>query len=109
MKAGRVDHHVVQVLAAHAGVVHDDHIARGKAVQPKALNAVLHGNAQVGQKDGQAARVLADHAALGVNEAAAKVAHLVDHHVVGRLAQRQRHFFGVGDQGVGDHLQRDGV
>ena len=45
----------------------------------------------------------------GVDQAAAIVAHLVDHHVVGGLAQRIRHLVGIGDDGVAHDLDGDGM
>ena len=109
VKAGCVDDHIVQVLATHARMVHDHHVTGRKAVQAIAFDAVLNRQTQVGQKDRQPAFVLANHASLHIDQAAAKVAHLVNHHVVGRLAQRQGHFFRIGDERMGHHLLGDRV
>src|SRR5690606_29268909 len=40
----------------------------------------------------------------GVDQAAAIVAHLVDHHVVGRLGQHVGHLVAIGDDGVAYHF-----
>src|SRR5262249_59491149 len=41
--------------------------------------------------------------------AAAEVAHLVDHHVVGGLAQCPRHLVGIGIDGIAHDLDGDGI
>ena len=50
METRGVHHDIVQMLPAHPGVIHDDHIARVKAVQAIAFDAIEHGNAQIGEK-----------------------------------------------------------
>jgi hypothetical protein len=109
MEAGGVDHHVVEMLPADLAVIHDDDIARREAGEPVALDPVLHGDAEIGEEDRQATLVLRDHAALRIDQSAAEIAHLVDHHVVGRLAQRRRHLVGVGIDGVAHDFDRDGI
>jgi hypothetical protein len=109
VEAGRIDHDVVEMLPAHAAMIHDDDVAGRKTREPVARDAVLHRDAEVGEEDRQAASVLRDHAAVGVDQPAAEVAHLVDHHVVGGLAQRRRHLVGIGVDGVAHDLDGDGV
>ena len=109
MKTRGVDDHIVQMLPTHRGMVHDDHVPGLEAFEAVALDPVHHGDAQIGQKDGQSSFVLTNHVALGVNETAAKIPHLVHHHVVGRFAQGQGHFFRKCDQRMGDHFKGDGV
>ena len=107
VEAGRIDHHVVEMLAADLALVHHDHVAGREAVEPVALDAVGDRDAEIGEEDRQAAAVLRDHPRLGVDQPAAIVAHLVDHHVVGGLGQRVRHLVGIGDDGVAHDLDGD--
>ena len=109
MKTRGIDHDVVQMLTADLGMVHDHRITRLEAVETVALDPVEHRSPQIGQEDGQPALVLADHPPFGVDQPAAIIAHLVDHHVVGGLAQRRRHVFRIGDQRVAHHFKRHGV
>src|SRR5207248_8010884 len=62
-----------------------------------------------GEEDRQAALVLRDHAALAVDQTTAEIAHLVDHHVVGGLAQRRGHLIGIGVDGIAHHLDGHGI
>ena len=107
VEAGRIDHDVVEVLAADLALVHHHHVAGREAVEAVARDAVGDRDAEVGEEDRQAAAVLRDHARLRVDQAAAIVAHLVDHHVVGGLRQRVRHLVGIGDDGVAHDLDGD--
>ena len=95
------------MLAADLALVHDDDVAGREAVEPVARDAVGHRDAEIGEEDRQAAAVLRDHPRLRVDQPAAIVAHLVDHHVVGGLAQRVRHLVGIGDDGVAHDLDGD--
>ena len=79
---GRVDAHVVQVLAGHPLVIGDDHVARREAVSAVLGHAVLDDHAEVGHEVGYAAQVLGQQPAVHVQQRAAVVADLVDHHVV---------------------------
>src|SRR5262249_49108819 len=109
VEAGRVDHDIVEMLPAHETVVHDDDVAWREAAEAIALDAVLHRDAEVGEEDRQAALVLRDHSAFAIDQTAAEVAHLVDHHVVGGLAQCARHLVGIGIDGVAHDLDGDGI
>src|SRR5208282_3281555 len=71
--------------------------------------AVLHRHPEIGQKNRQTALVLRNHAAFAVDEATAKIPHLVDHHVVGGLAQRRRHFVGISVDRVAHDLDGDRI
>src|ERR1019366_8347680 len=44
-----------------------------------------------------------------IDQAAAIIAHFIDHHVVGSLAERIRHLVAIGDDGVADDLHGDGM
>ena len=109
VKARRVDHDIVEMLAADLAVIHDHDVARRETVKSVARDAVLHGDAEIGEKDRQAALVLRDHAAFAVDQATAEIAHLVDHHVVGRLAQRGRHLVRISVDGVTHDLDGDRI
>ena len=108
-ETGRIEHHIVEMLPAGLAMVHDEDVAGLEAIKAPALDAVLHGHAEIGEEDGQAAAILRDHAALGVDEPATEVADLIDHHVVGRLAQRIGHFVGESDDGVAHDFDGDGM
>ncbi len=58
VKKRRIDHHVVQMLAAHVRMVHDQHVARTKSVLAVHAHAVDDGRAEIGEKDRQGAEVL---------------------------------------------------
>ena len=107
MEARRIDHDVVEMLAADVALVHHHDVAGLEAVEAVARDAVFDRDAEIGEEDRQAAAVLRDHARLRVDQPAAIVAHLVDHHVVGGLAQRIRHLVRIGDDGVAHDLDRD--
>ena len=107
VEARRIEHDVVEMLAADLALVHDDDVARREAVEAVARDAVGDRDAEVGEEDRQAAAVLRDHPRLGVDQPAAIVADLVDHHVVGGLGQRVRHLVGIGDDGVAHDLDGD--
>jgi hypothetical protein len=107
VEARRIEHDVVEVLAAHLALIHDDDVARREALEAVAFNPVGDRDAEVGEEDRQAAAVLRDHPRLGVDQSAAIVANLVDHHVVGRLRQRVGHLVGIGDDGVAHDLDGD--
>src|SRR5262249_27637548 len=62
VETGRIDHHVVEVLAAHEAVIHDDDVTGREAVESVTRDAVLHRDAEVGEEDRQPALVLRDHA-----------------------------------------------
>src|SRR5262249_46318342 len=66
-------------------------------------------DAEVGNEMGDAADILGDQPALGVGQGRAEVAHLVDHHVVGRAIHVRRHLVGNRRQCVADDLEGDGV
>jgi len=95
------------MLAADLALIHNDDVARREALEAVAGDAVGDRDAEVGEEDRQTAAVLRDHPRLGVDQPAAIVADLVDHHVVGRLRQRVGHFAGIGDDGVAHDLDGD--
>ena len=106
MEIGHVDDDVVEVLAGDRLVVGDDDVARLEALGAVALHAVDDDDAEVGDEVRDAADILRDQLALGVEQRGAIVAHLVDHHVVGGALQVGRHLVGDGGQRVADDLQR---
>src|SRR5215510_16412805 len=95
------------MLAANLGLVHHHHVAGREAIEPVACYAVGDRNAEIGEEDRQPAAVLRDHARLRVDQPAAEIAHLVDHHVVGGLGERVSHLVGIGHDGVAHDLDRD--
>ena len=105
-EAGGVDDDIVEMLAADL-MIHDHDVARLEAIEAPALDAILDGDAKIGEEDRQAAAILRDHAAFGVDETAAKVADLVDHHIVGGFAQCIAHFIGVSDYGIANDFDGD--
>src|SRR5690606_2177429 len=109
VEAWRVDDDVVQVLATDMTVIHHQNVAFGKTVEAVFPDPVLHRDAEVGEEDRQATVVLRDHTTFDVDEAAAVVAHLVDHHVVGGLAESLSHLVCVGDDGIADDFYRDRI
>ena len=109
MEEGRVDHDVVQMLAADVGMVHDQHVARLKTVFSVHAHAIDDGRAEIGQKNRQRAKILGKNSTLGVHDADAIVAHLVDHHVVGSLAQHRGHLIGDMGQPLAHHFNGDRV
>ena len=88
----RVDDDVVEVLSGHGLMVGDHHVARLEAVQAIAVNAILDHDAHVGDEVRNTADVLRHQRAFGIEQRATVVAHLVDHHVVGRALQVLGHF-----------------
>ena len=102
----RVDDDVVEVLAGDRLMVGDHHVARREAVEPVALDAVADHHAQIGDEVRDAAHVLRDQRAVGIEERATVVADLVDHHVVRRALEVQRHLVGDRRQRVADDLER---
>ena len=97
------------MLTAYLALVHDHDIAGRKPVQPVALDAVLHRDAQIGQEDRQTTFILRNHARLGIQQAAAEIAHLENHHVIGRLAQRDRHLVRIRIYGVAYDFNRNWI
>ena len=65
-----------------------------KTVLPVHAHAVDDGRTEIGEKDRQRAEILRQNVAFGIDDADAIVAHLVDHHVVGSLAQHGGHLVG---------------
>ena len=105
----RVDHHVIQVLPRHRLMIGNDHIVRLETVLAISLHPIDDDHAEISNEVRDAAHVLGDQLALGVEKCSAIVAHLVNHHVVGGALQVSRHFIGDGRQRVADDLERDGV
>src|SRR6266852_2725231 len=109
VKARRVDHDVVQMLAAHPAMVHHHDVARFETAQAVSLNAVFHSRPEIGEEDRQAAAVLRNHPPLYVEQTTAIVAHFVDHHVVGGFGEHIRHLVGIGDDGIAHDFNGDGM
>src|SRR5207244_5652114 len=74
--------YVVQMLAADALVIGDDHIARMETVFAVTFHSVANHNAEVRYEVRDPADVLRQQAAPGVEQAAAIVTDVVDHHVL---------------------------
>ena len=104
-----VDDDIVEMLAGHRLVVGNDHVAGLETLGAVALHAVGDDDAEIGNEVGDAADILGNQFALRVDQCGAKVAHLIDHHVVGGALQVRRHFVGDCGQRVADHFKRDGV
>jgi hypothetical protein len=97
------------MLTSNRLVIGDDDIARRKAVRAVALHAVGDDDAEVGDEMRDASHILRDQFALRVHQGRAEVAHLVDHHVVGRALQIDRHLVRDGGQRIADDFQSDGI
>ncbi len=106
---GHVDADVVEVLAGHRRVVHQQHVAGGETIAPVARHRVGDDDAEVGDEVRHPADVLAEKLALRVDQRGAEVAHLVDHHVVGGALQIGGHLVGDGRQRAAHHFERDRV
>ena len=106
MKTGRVDHHIVEMLAADAAMIHDHDVARRKSVEAVARNSVFHGGPEVGEENRQPAPVLRNHPPGRIEQPAAIIPHLVNHHVVGGLRQHIGHFVRIRNNGVAHDLDR---
>ena len=104
-----VDDDVVEVLPRHRLVIGDDDVARLESLRAVALHAVGDDDAEIGHEVGDAADILRDELALGIDQRGAEIAHLVDHHVVGGALQIGRHFVGDRRQRVADHFQSDRI
>ena len=109
MKKRRIDHHVVEMLAANIRMIHDQHVAGLKAVSAMHAHAVDDGRAEIGQENRQRAEILRQNIAFRIDDADAVVAHLVDHHVVGSLAQHGGHLVGDMGQAVAHDFDGDRV
>ena len=90
-------------------MIHDDHVAGLEPVQPVAFDSIQNRHAEISKEDRQTARILRYQAAFRIDQPAAEIAHLVDHHIIGRAAERRRHFFRIGNEGVADNFQGDGM
>src|SRR6185312_11188346 len=80
---GHIDDDVVEVLPRHGLVIHDEDIAGGEAVLAIDPDAVGDDDAEIGDEMRDAADILAEQLALGVDEGGAEIPYLVDHHIVG--------------------------
>jgi hypothetical protein len=74
----------------------DAPVARLEAVLAEPLQAVADDDAEIGDEMGDAAHVLGNQPALGIEQGAAIILHLIDHHIVGGALQIDRHFAGDG-------------
>ena len=90
-------------------MVGDDHIAGLEPAGPIALHAIDDDDAEIGDEMRHAADILAHQIAIGGQQGGAKIAHLVNHHVVGGALQVRRHLVGYRRQGVANDFQRDGI
>ena len=97
------------MLSGDALVIGDDHIARMEAAHAVALDAVANDDAEVGDEVRDATHVLREQSSVDVEQAAAVVADLVDHHVERRALQHVRHLIGNRRQDVANHLEGDDV
>ena len=104
-----VDHDVVEVLAAHIGMVHDQHVAGLETVPAMGAHAIDDRGPQIGEKNRQRAEVLRKNIAVRIDDANAVIAHLVDHHIVGSLAQDGGHFISDMSQAIAHDLNRDRI
>ncbi len=78
----RVHDHVVQVLPSRGLMVVQKHVAGLEARSAVARDRVLDDHAEIRDEMRDAADVLRDQRAVGVEQRGAVVAHLIDHHVV---------------------------
>ena len=101
-----VNDDVIEMLAGDRLMIGDDRVARRKALGAVALHAVGDDDAEVGDEVRNAADILRDELAFGIDQRGAEVAHLVDHHVVGGALQVGGHFVGDRRQRIADHFQR---
>src|SRR4029079_6304933 len=98
------DHHIVEMLAANAAVIHDHDVAGLEAFKTEALDTVFHRGSEIGQDALHPAAILRDHASFRIQQPAAIIAQLVDHHVVGGFRQNIGHFVGISDNSVAHDL-----
>ena len=82
----RVDHHVIEMLAADLRVIDQKNIAGMDILQSVDFDAVLHGHAEIGEKNRQRALILRHRPPFMIDDADAVILHLVDHHVIGGAA-----------------------
>jgi len=97
------------VLPRDALVIRDHHVARLKSVHAVAGDAVANDYAHVRDEVGNTAGVLRQQPAARVEQAAAVVAHLVDHHVARGALHHLRHLVGDCRQRVPDDLEGNDV
>ena len=86
-----VGHHIVQVLATDALVIHEDRVTRLKGLFLEPIDGVLDHDVEVGDEVRDAPDVLGEQLPVRAHDGAGEVPHLVDHHVVGRALQILRH------------------
>src|SRR5207244_3063758 len=91
LKTRRVYQDVVQMLPADTLVIRDDHIAGTEAVFAVPFDAVANHVAKIRDEVRYAADVLREQTPSRVEQAAAIIAHLIDHHVVRSALQDVRH------------------
>jgi len=109
MEEWRVDHDIVQMLAAHIGMIHEQHVPGAKSVFAMHAHAVDDSGAEIGEKNWQRAEVLRENISFRIDNTDAVVAHFVDHHVVRCFTQHRRHFIGDMGQAVANNFDRDRI
>src|SRR5216683_6933483 len=97
------------MLPRHGLMIGDDDVAGLESAVSIAIHAILNDGAQVGNEMRDAAHILRNERAVRSHERCAKVAHLIDHHVVRGAVEVGRHLIGNSGQRVSDDFQRDGI
>ena len=105
----RVDHHVIEMLAADLRVIDQKDIAAMDVFQPINIDAILHRHAEVGEKNRQRTFILRQGPAFVIDDADAVILHLVDHHVIGGLFQHRRHLVGGCFQSAANDFHSDRI
>ncbi len=90
-------------------MVHQDDVARREAGTSEALDPIFDHDAEIGHEVRDAADVLRDQPSVHVEQRAAIIADLVDHHVIRGALQIDGHLVGDRRQRVAQHFERNGV
>jgi hypothetical protein len=101
-KKRRVNHHIIEMLSADFRMIDEEDVAGMDVLQSIDFDAVLHGHAEVGEKNRQRPLVLGHRPSFMVHDTDTVVLHLVDHHVVGGALEHDRHLIGRGLQRATD-------
>ncbi len=105
----RVNHHIIEMLAADLRMIHEEDVAGMDVVQSIDFDAVLDSHAEIGEKNRQRPLVLRHRPALMIDDADAIVLHLVNHHIVGGPLEHDRHLVGGGLQRAADYFNCDRI
>jgi hypothetical protein len=97
------------MLTAHALVIRDNHIARLETVFAVTFYSIADHVSQIRDEMRHTTDVLAQQAAPGIEQTAAVVTNLVNHHVVRSPLQHVRHLIRDRGKHVPDNFERDNV